>query len=194
MSQATKNFFLHNKKKLDDPIMKNFLQDAAHYNLLIEALNQPCKENKEKLDLAFKKHYKNAKMISYLSKLIHFFSIDIDKKVSQYRKRNILSVDCEDGIKNLNKGKIYQAEPWISSDKDLTYQEFQAAQNLKNSISNELLFDSLKILSEKQLKILELKYSNGLTNKEIASVLKESEQTISYNHSKALKKIKEFLS
>ncbi|WP_405097004.1 sigma factor-like helix-turn-helix DNA-binding protein [Oceanobacillus sp. FSL H7-0719] len=36
---------------------------------------------------------------------------------------------------------------------------------------------------------MELIYDHGLNNKEVAEVLNKSEQTVSYNHSTALKKI-----
>ena len=57
----------------------------------------------------------------------------------------------------------------------------------KSHLSDELLIKSFCKLSKKQIKILNLFYLEEYTNKEIAKILGESEQTISYNHKSAIK-------
>ncbi|WP_243526981.1 sigma factor-like helix-turn-helix DNA-binding protein [Bacillus pseudomycoides] len=59
--------------------------------------------------------------------------------------------------------------------------------DLKEHITDELLYKGLNLLSEKQLKILNLYYVYQYNNKQISRILSESEQTISYNHKQALK-------
>ncbi|BCC92459.1 sigma factor-like helix-turn-helix DNA-binding protein [Bacillus cereus] len=75
-----------------------------------------------------------------------------------------------------------------SSKEDLTYLEFENIQkDIKEHISNDILFASLNLLSDKQLEILKLIYIVNYNNKEVAKLLGESEQTVSYNHKKPLK-------
>ena len=78
-----------------------------------------------------------------------------------------------------------------SSKEDLTYLEFENIQkDIKEHISNDILFASLNLLSDKQLEILKLIYIVNYNKKEVAELLGESEQTVSYNHKKAIKKLR----
>ncbi len=84
-----KIFLINFERKKMDPVIHFFLQDQKNRDLLSSFLAKPCPKNKVRLDNAFKVHYKKAKVISYINKLIHFFSIDFDKKVNRYYSRNI---------------------------------------------------------------------------------------------------------
>lgn len=180
-----KIFLTNFERKKMDPVIHFFLQDQKNRDLLSSFLAEPCPENKIRLDNAFKAHYKKAKVISYINKLIHFFSIDFDKKVNRYYSRNIFLSSFAKDENNVHELPSKQLE----QQNDL-YDTVLNSQGLLQSISSEELFHAIKTLSSKQLLILDLKYSQNLSNKEIAQILNESPQTISYNLRTAIKKLK----
>ena len=65
---------------MEQPIVRSFLQSKYNYNLFEEAITNPTPENKQILDQTFKSHFKKIKVIDYVSKLIHYYSIDLQKK------------------------------------------------------------------------------------------------------------------
>ncbi|OSX89539.1 hypothetical protein S2E19_04513 [Bacillus mycoides] len=181
------------KEKMNEPIVRNFLKDEENYALFQEAIINPTEENASMLNSAFAEYYRKVKVINYISNLVYFYSIDFDKRVSLYKKRNLfaLTVSHEEVDNNLNS-----LDALTSSEDDLTYADYEnmsKKDDLKDHIDGELLYKALDVLSDKQLKILTLMYLNDHTNKEVAEILDESVQTVSYNHNKALSKIKEFM-
>ncbi|KAB2477756.1 sigma-70 family RNA polymerase sigma factor [Bacillus cereus] len=181
------------KEKMNEPIVRNFLKDKKNNALFQEAIINPTEENTSMLNSAFSEYYRKVKMINYISNLVYFYSIDFDKRVSLYKKRNLfaLTVPHDEIDNNLNS-----LDALTSSEDDLTYKDYEnmsKKDDLKDHIDGELLYKALDVLSDKQLKILTLMYLNDHTNKEVAEILGESVQTISYNHNKALAKIKEFM-
>jgi len=180
-----KIFLINFEQKKMDPVIHFFLQEQKNRDLLSSFFEEPCPENKARLDNAFKVHYKKAKVISYINKLIYFYSIDLDKKVNRYYSRNIFLSSFVKDEKNAQELPSKQLE----LQKDLS-DTILNDQGLLQSISSEELFHAMKTLSSKQLLILELKYSQNLSNKEIAYILNTSPQTISYNLRTALKKLR----
>ncbi|PEA55041.1 RNA polymerase subunit sigma-70 [Bacillus pseudomycoides] len=183
-------FFEKYQNKLKEPIVQYFLKEPKNYALFEQAITSPTEENKQRLDDAFKEHYKKVKMINYISKLIYFYSIDFDKKVSLNKKRYDLNLDAP--INDEERNMTSKLEVLTSSQEDLTYLDYEnIQQNIKDHISNEVLLSALNHLSDKQVKILSLLYINKCNNKEVADILGESEQTISYHHKQAIKKLKQ---
>lgn len=183
-------FYEKYQDKLNQPIVESFLREAENYVLFKNAIIDPTEENKQRLDLVFKQHYKKVKMISYISKLIYFYSIDFDKKISLNKQRQLLNLDTP--ISTEENNTTSKLDILASSKEDLTYLEFENIQeDIQEHISNEVLFASLNLLSDKQLKILKLLYIINYNNKEVAELLGESEQTVSYNHKKAIKKLRQ---
>ncbi|MGE7840579.1 sigma-70 family RNA polymerase sigma factor [Lysinibacillus sp. NPDC093712] len=180
-----KIFLINFERKKMDPVILFFLQDQKNRDLLSSFLAEPCLENKVRLDNAFKVHYKKAKVISYINKLIHYYSIDFDKKVNRYYRRNIF---LSSFVKDENNAQEFPSKQ-LELQKDL-YDTVLNNQGLLQSISSEELLHAIKTLSSKQLLILDLKYSQNLSNKEIAHILNESPQTISYNLRTAIKKLR----
>lgn len=177
------------QNKLKEPILQRFLENSENYSLLLKAVEHPTTENKQLVDNAFKIHFKKIKIISYISNLIYFYSIDFDKKVSLNKNRYLLNLDKT--ITNEEDSHSTLLELINNDLVDLTSKQFEENQlHLKEHITNKLLYEGLNLLTEKQLKILELYYVCEYNNKQIAKILSESEQTISYNHKKALKKLK----
>lgn len=183
------HFYSLYQEKLEDPIMRNFLKDSDNYGLFLNAMEKPTNDNKQLLDKAFKSYFKKVKIISYISNLIYFYSIGFDKKVSINNKRNILNLDKTITNEGENHTTILDL---ISDDlTDITYMQFEKKQtHLKEHITDELLYEGLSLLSKKQLEILNLYYVHQYNNKQISRILSVSEQTISYNHKKALKILK----
>ncbi|HFU7089561.1 MULTISPECIES: sigma-70 family RNA polymerase sigma factor [Bacillus] len=183
------HFYSLYQEKLEDPIMRNFLKDSDNYGLFLNAMEKPTNDNKQLLDKAFKSYFKKVKIISYISNLIYFYSIGFDKKVSINNKRNILNLDKP----ITNEGENHTTILDLMSDEltDITYMQFEKKQtHLKEHITDELLYEGLSLLSKKQLEILNLYYVHQYNNKQISRILSVSEQTISYNHKKALKTLK----
>ncbi|MGG0358466.1 sigma-70 family RNA polymerase sigma factor [Bacillus tropicus] len=183
------HFYSLYQEKLEDPIMRNFLKDSDNYRLFLNAMEKPTNDNKQLLDKAFKSYFKKVKIISYISNLIYFYSIGFDKKVSINNKRNILNLDKP----ITNEGENHTTILDLMSDEltDITYMQFEKKQtHLKEHITDELLYEGLSLLSKKQLEILNLYYVHQYNNKQISRILSVSEQTISYNHKKALKTLK----
>ncbi|WP_176521116.1 sigma-70 family RNA polymerase sigma factor [Bacillus toyonensis] len=183
------NFYSLYQEKLEDPIMRNFLGNSDNYELFLNVMEKPTNDNKQLLDKAFKAYFKKVKIISYISNLIYFYSIGFDKKVSTNNKRNILNLDKSVTNEGENNTTILEL---MSDDlTDTTYMQFEENQtHLKEHIIDELLYKGLGLLSEKQLEILNLYYVHEYNNKQISRILSASEQTISYNHKKALKILK----
>ena len=82
------SFTIQERKKLKDPIVSNFLKDDDNRQKFSSFIDSPNDETKKELDSAFRSYYKRVKVIAYLDKLIHFYSIDLDKKRINTR-RNI---------------------------------------------------------------------------------------------------------
>lgn len=183
------HFYSLYQEKLENPIMRNFLGDSDNYGLFLNAMEKPTNDNKQLLDKSFKSYFKKVKIISYISNLIYFYSIGFDKKVSINNKRNILNLDKP----ITNEGENHTTILDLMSDDltDITYMQFEKKQtHLKEHITDELLYEGLSLLSKKQLEILNLYYVHQYNNKQISRILSVSEQTISYNHKKALKILK----
>ncbi|KXI54493.1 MULTISPECIES: sigma-70 family RNA polymerase sigma factor [Bacillus cereus group] len=189
-NKIIQDFINKHKKKMEQPIVRSFLQSKYNYNLFEEAITNPTPENKQILDQTFKSHFKKIKVIDYVSKLIHYYSIDLQKKITLNKQRNVLNLDSTVATKD---GDMISKYDIITLDnEDNTYDKFiQNEDNLQSHLSDELLIKSFRKLSKKQIKILNLFYLEEYTNKEIAKILGESEQTISYNHKSAIKKLKQ---
>ncbi|WP_339213380.1 sigma-70 family RNA polymerase sigma factor [Ornithinibacillus sp. FSL M8-0202] len=180
-----KEFVEENKTVLDNPIIKSFLADEDNFNLVQEAVANPTPENKERVDKAFKEHYHKVKLVKYVSKLIHFFSIDYDRKVNRIKQKYLLILDQP--ISSDNENDVV-AKDLITSENHLSFDNVFGS-TLKDQIENEDLIQALTTLTQKQLQILELLYLNMISLKEVAYLLNTSPQNISNQHRKALKKL-----
>ncbi|MEI3599508.1 MULTISPECIES: sigma-70 family RNA polymerase sigma factor [unclassified Oceanobacillus] len=178
---------------LENPVVKEFLKDKKNKKDFFELMDG-VKDNCVHLDNKFRDFYLFNRTIGYMSGLIRRYPIDYDKRVKKRNKRFQLIFD-----KPINNG---------SDDSNVTMGDFIAASTktpeeylIKNENKNEILFqvknpilyESLKILSQKQLEILNLYYMKGYTNRNIAEYFGQTEQNISYWHKKTLNQLKEIL-
>ncbi|MDA1477758.1 sigma-70 family RNA polymerase sigma factor [Bacillus changyiensis] len=180
--RVLRSFLEENRDKLEEPIIALFLKKKENFSLLKDVINNPTYENKEELDQAFRNHYYNVKVINYVSKLIHFYSIDYDKRISADKKRTPIYFEATE-----NPEKLYFN---LQSDHktENIFEETQTA--LEEMITNQSLYHALQTLNKTQKKVIELIYLNELRNKEIANILNLSEQMVSYYHRTALRKLK----
>lgn len=179
--------YCYNKKK-SDPLIVNFLKVNENKHFLVNFIKNPSDQNRKILDNAFKKHYRKIKIITYVSKLIHFFSIDYDKKIVKYKRRNTLTLDDTQET-NIKSRKI----EGNSTEADEINKNFFENEHIMHSITDEKLLYLLKALSPKQLDIIDLKYRLCYSNKEIAKIMGLSQQTVSYNLRAAIKALKKAL-
>ncbi|MED3778033.1 sigma-70 family RNA polymerase sigma factor [Geobacillus stearothermophilus] len=178
-------FFADNQKALENPIIKGFLANKNNYELVVKAIIEPTKANREKVDEAFTKHYNHIKKIKYINNLIRFVSIDYDKKVRRLNQHFLLTLDQP--LSNNNRSTM---KDLIIDDSNVELDDM----SLKNQIQNEKLYKSLNVLTQKQVLILEMIYVNNLSLHEIAKILGSTPQNVSNIHRKALKKLQKEIS
>lgn len=174
------------RENLEDPLVANFLNDESNYEKFLAFIESPNPETKTTLDSAFKSYYKNVKVTSYINKLIHFFSIDLDKKKNKYNANNMLILDRpigEDGNITLKENLPSRLPTELNS----------MRLPLEELLENLELYEAWTTLSLKQKKILRLKYQYNLKDVEIAATLSETKQVISYNHKKAIQILRDAL-
>lgn len=195
MSKEMESFLLKYGRRLEEPIVKNFLKNESAKLLLDNAIHTPSEENIRNLNIAFSSYYKKVRIINYISKLIHFYSIDFDKRYSNYTKRQVLSLDAPLLSNDQTNGNITKKDTLVRNTKiDVMIDTIdEESKCLTQHVSDERLFDALTELSAKQMDILNLRYIYGLSNKEIAETLSLSEQLVSYNHKSAINKLKKSL-
>jgi RNA polymerase sigma factor (sigma-70 family) len=165
--------------------VESFMTQPEHQELLKEFLTSPSPSAENRLNEAFKAHYFGIRFTSYVSSSLYFHSVNFDKKIRLHRGRQLLTLDQplsgdEDGT-----FKDMIAEP----EEPLTITE----QSLEDVISDERLLQAYRKLTEKQKRILDLAYVKELSDTEIASLLRVSQQAVSKSHRKALAKLKEQL-
>jgi RNA polymerase sigma factor (sigma-70 family) len=167
------------KEVLNEKLIRNFLKENNH--LLENYLKAPSKENQQELDNAFKIFYKRVRTIKYISKMIHFYSIDYDKRQRKIQSRYELTFDNpEDGERKVLKSS---EEPVLKNEVTGTYE-------LRDVIQDNKLYEKIINLSEKQYQVLNLIYYHGFSSTEVAEIMNTSIQSISYNHKKALDLLK----
>ncbi|MEI3598136.1 MULTISPECIES: RNA polymerase sigma factor [unclassified Oceanobacillus] len=171
-------------------LLESFLSHGANYKLVQKALDNPTERNKKEVNNAFKEHCKKVKVIKYTSNLIHFYSIDYDKRINRYKNNSLLILD--NPVSYGDSSNSIVGKDLIES---TTHKDFDSIYGftLKDQVGNECLISALEKITSKQLQILELIYLNGLSLQEISSLFKTSPQNISNQHRKALKRLKEIL-
>jgi RNA polymerase sigma factor (sigma-70 family) len=184
-----KRFFTNYESKLNEPIIKNFLHKDDNLYLLFENIKNPSCRNRREIDERFKKHYNDIKVKSYINSLIYFYSIDYDKKVRKIRNRYVPLLDQE--IKTSSSETSHSHKDFLLKfEEDYIESYCTKSNDILENIENEKLFNSLKLLTEKQRYILSLIYIKDFSNKDVAELLNESQQNISNIHRSALKKLK----
>ncbi|WP_238655564.1 sigma-70 family RNA polymerase sigma factor [Paenibacillus piscarius] len=170
MSQDTESILAYLNR---NPIIKNFLNDKSNYELLLMNIKNPTLSNKNQLDEAFKTYFFEIRFISYISSLIRYSSIDFDKKERIIQKRMVFTLDDFNSI----------------STQDYFLEDAQ----IESIASTSLLYNGIKLLTKKEKEVLEEFYINGLSDTEISKKNNVSQQATFKIRTKALKKLREFL-
>ncbi|WP_339257844.1 sigma-70 family RNA polymerase sigma factor [Paenibacillus sp. FSL R5-0713] len=118
------------------------------------------------------------KFVSYISSLLHFNSINFDKKIRKHHERNTLIMD------DIEESHIaYEDEKLLGSH----------LHRLENQISDPNLHKFFLTLSEREKEILNLTYAEEKKDIEISQQFGVSQQSISKTRKNALKKLRHFL-
>lgn len=173
---------ISNDKILDNlknnPIIKDFLNDLNNYKLLLRNITDPSSSNKTLLDEAFKNFFFEVRFTTYISSLIRYSSIDFDKKERKIQKKAALILD--DTFNNIKFNMTTQESSLDDAE-------------IENITSSSLLYKGLLLLTKKEKEVLEESYIMSLSDTEIARKKNVSQQAISKTRTKALKKLREFL-
>lgn len=183
---TAKKFMSNYEKALENPLIKNFLEVKDNYELVKNTLNYPTPQKIKEVDEVFKNYFYNVKMLSYISKLIHFFSIDYDKTINKFQDRFLLILDQpinQDGESNLTTKDIIESPEYTSLDSIY-------GSSLLDYIQNHELHSALLLLTKKQLEILELIYYKNFQLTEIAEIKNTTPQNISNQHRRALRALR----
>jgi RNA polymerase sigma factor (sigma-70 family) len=189
MEEIDKLSFFEEKYKnaLKEPIIKDFLNFEDNRNLFIEAVTLNNKDKMDLLDKKFRDFYHKARLYKYIQSLIKFYSIDFDKRIRKNLSRYPLTLD------HTNSEEQSLAKQIPSPEMNFCERNNHVPNSsLLSSIENESLYKAINLLTEKQRKVLDLIYVQGLNNKEVATFFGESPQNISNIHKQAIKKIKKY--
>ncbi|RAW09750.1 hypothetical protein DC345_30280 [Paenibacillus taichungensis] len=119
------------------------------------------------------------RFVAYISSLLHYNSINFDKKNRKFNERFALILDDTD-YKELTSGVEEDA--------------IQNSEILENQISDPDLYATFMNLTTKERQILNLSISKELKNTEIARLLNISEQSVSKTKKTALIKMRREIS
>ncbi|KAB2372789.1 MULTISPECIES: sigma-70 family RNA polymerase sigma factor [Bacillus] len=173
------------------PIIQKFLKDSNNYKVFLDYLQHPeSKHHIEELDKSFKIFYKKSKLGKYLDNLIHFYSIDYDKRRRKIHSRFLLTLNGS-GEDDSDGKFIEKSDKYImAEEKSILELMISSSSGLKSHIEDESLYKAFLKLTPKQQHILELIYVKGLSNIEVSEYYNDSPQNISAIHKRALKKLK----
>lgn len=180
MDQSKKNENIHVilREMSKKPIIREFIDNQYNLDLLVASLSHPSKDNNEKLDKVFKTFFFEIRFTTYISSLIHYASINFDKKERQNRNRNLLSLDGELHIPDLAAEDL----------SDVT----KISTTLEDIITSPYLFEGIKKLTVKEKQIIIESCILGFSNTEIAIKYKVTQQAISKTRKNGLEKLRTF--
>lgn len=169
----------------EQPIIKLFLQQPANRASFLAALENPTTPYVSELNDKFEFFYYRTRIQKYLCSLIHFYSIDYDKRERKYRERYLSILDkpaseFENGTSLLDL---------LDYDVDMDRYNYQL--ELSSILSDEDLIFAIRKLTRKQGVVLSLFFIKGYSNKEIAAYFQETPQNISSIRKQAIHKIRQ---
>lgn len=187
--QNLERFREENKEFLENKITQSFLKDEKNQRLLLEAICNPTKENKEKLDIEFKKFYFSIRFTAFISSSLYFNAINFDKRYRKMSERYILTVDKPLGDEEDTSFKDIIAD----SQAEIQIENIIQSDDITDYIEDPVLYEAILTLSDKQREVINLAYVKGLSDTEIGKMLNKSQQAISKMRNRALKKICNFI-
>ncbi|WP_350344248.1 hypothetical protein PRVXT_000640 [Proteinivorax tanatarense] len=165
-----------NKEFFSQPIVKKFFEsDPEHSKLLHEALkaeafDTTCKESIE-LNKRFTRFFLKYRLVSYIATLSHRYSQYFDKEKRKFKKRYQLSLNkpAGDNEKDLHVIDLIESENLDMLDKVLDKTDC-----LTELIADEVLFNAIYKLTQKQRKVLYLVIIENMKVKEVAEHFNDS--------------------
>lgn len=181
-------FQQNHPKFFRQPIIKSFLEDERHFELVKQAVCSPTPQNRQRVDEAFQSYYEEMRALTYLSNLLYFNAINFDKNRKKHHNREVLTLDQplhEENEEITHKDMLYHPAP------NTAYMTF--CETIADYIEDPQLYQAIETLTSKQKNILTHKYVHGLRNNEIAYLFNDSPQNVSKLHHKALQKLENHL-
>jgi RNA polymerase sigma factor (sigma-70 family) len=173
---------------LKNPLIRSFLENKEHAELLTTAICYPTKENNSKLDQIFKKFYFQLRFTTYISNTLYFNAINFDKSNRKTNHRFPLTVD-----QPIEKEETTNKENIEDDSATITLEKIVRSSNIDDYIETIALVQALKLLTPKQKQVISLAYIYGLSDTNIAINLGCSQQAVSKLHKKALIKLRSHL-
>lgn len=188
-TSVLRRYLKANEEQLKNPIINSFLSTPENMDLLKQVIIDPTDILINRLDESFKEFYFRIRFTSYLSKTIHFHSINFDKSKKHKFDRFRLILD-----KPLNKETDTPLiDVLATTEFKEEINELDMSLGIEDRLTNYWLYEGFQQLTENQRQIISLAYLHGLTDSEIAHKLKKSQQAVSKSHTRALKKMRDFL-
>lgn len=158
--------FLHTR------LIREFLEDTVHQQLLKQALNEDATWAHKAVDLSFKRYYQDVIWRSYMLKTLHWESVRYDRYHRRRQQRTPLS-DQEELFEEA--GSFYSCP---------------SAKSLEEELRHYPVWLGFRSLTPYQQWIFSKKYSCGWKDTDIASHLQISRQAVSNAHRKGLKTLR----
>lgn len=166
----------------ENKLIESFLEDTDNRELFENYQRKNSDAIKLVLDERFKSFYQRYRLLSYFIKVLHFESKHFDKKLRLHNKRyQLASAKTEEA--ELIFEQHFNIKP------DLEYHS--PSLDFKEHLTNEDLFNSFNLLTEKQKNIITLSYLHLMTDTEIAKSLGVTQQAVYKIRKSALKKLRD---
>ncbi|HEY4552273.1 MAG TPA: sigma-70 family RNA polymerase sigma factor [Bacillaceae bacterium] len=173
-----------NKNMITNPLLLNFLNKGDNRKLYDDYCRQPSPETKELLNKRFADFYYEVRMISYLSKIIHFEAKKFDAKIRKHYKRYKLVLD-----NSVNPADEHLVFSQYLAD-DHSNHESSASCRLEDHIQDPTLNKAVRKLTERQKEVLYWSIVEEMKDIEIAAKLNVSQQAVSKTRNNALLKLR----
>ncbi|MFK3937550.1 sigma-70 family RNA polymerase sigma factor [Alkalihalobacillus sp. NPDC078783] len=185
-SNEFREFVITYEKALNTPVIKAFLEEEQHMELLIESIVEPTVKNREAVNEYFRSFYMELRLVKYLSQLIHFYSIDVSKRYRRHFARHSYVMDQPLS----DDHSLYLHDVLESKGPSVESLVTDGGQHLEEMIENPALYKQFLKLSEKQKQVLNLYFLDGLSHKAIAKRLGSTPQNVSQIATRALSKLR----
>ena len=187
-SEAFTKFLQENKSVLSNPVVKSFLQQKENVHLLKKAIDYPTKENKEKVDESFKKHYFAIRFTSYITSSMEYSTINFNKSVRMIQERfPLFLAEKEEGRE---KDFLLQDE---AAEIETIVERESLRSGMEEYITDETIYAAILDLTNSQRTILTYAYLYQWTDTEIARTIGTSQQYVSKARKTALKRILSYM-
>ncbi|GIP40552.1 hypothetical protein J31TS4_38320 [Paenibacillus sp. J31TS4] len=169
-------------------IIRHFFETPEHVLLLCLFLQTNDQESKDCLEEAFRRFFFAIRFSKYVRSTIRYQAVVQDRRRQRYQDKHHMILDKaigEDGESTLGDhvlAETREAYSWTGS-----------PERFRSAVDNELLFEALGELTQKQLLVTTLAYSQLYKDTEIAETLRISQQAVYKTRSAALNKLSKFM-